>query len=173
MRLRKAEPDEFEAIRSFYWDLIDRLRDRSSTVGWKKGIYPADEFLSESLRNGALYVFDREHDYIASVILNSAWNEGYEGLPWSLDCARRDILVPHALAVRPDLQGRGIGKAVVDEILRIAREQGKKTVRLDLLKGNLAAERLYTGAGFRYVQTKTMFYEDTGWTDFMMYELLL
>lgn len=38
MKLQKASVEEFDKIRNFYWDLIDRTKDRSDTVGWKKGI---------------------------------------------------------------------------------------------------------------------------------------
>ena len=43
-------------------------------------------------------------------------------------------------------------------------------MRLDILGTNAAAERLYTGMGFQFVQAKTMFYEDTGWTEYKLYE---
>ena len=47
----------------------------------------------------------------------------------------------------------------------------EKAVRLDILGTNTTAEKLYTGCDFRFVQAKTMFYEDTGWTEYKMYEL--
>lgn len=173
MRLRCAEKSEYAAVRDFYWEVIDLMQGRTDTVGWKKGIYPSDSFLKESIDCGDLYVIDGEGGYSASVIINSAWNEGYEGLPWSIDCGREDILVPHALAVHPALQGHGLGKTVVGDVIGIARERGIKTVRLDILGGNIAAERLYRSMGFRFVAAKDMFYEDTGWTEFLMYELIL
>ena len=43
----------------------------------------------------------------------------------------------------------------------------------DILSGNDAAERLYTRAGFQFVQAKPMFYEDTGWTEHKMFDLNL
>ena len=36
-----------------------------------------------------------------------------------------------------------------------------KAVRLDVLKGNVPAEMLYTGLGFAFVDSIQMFYEDT------------
>ena len=35
------------------------------------------------------------------------------------------------------------------------------------------AERLYKRAGFRFVAAKEMFYEDTGWMEFRMFEFPL
>lgn len=172
MELRYAESHEYEAVRSFYWELIDQMANRTDTVGWKKGIYPSDLFLRESIENKELYVMDHTEGYAASVILNSRWNPGYEGLPWGIECGRDEILVPHALAVRYTLQGQGIGGKVVGNIIRIAGERKMKTVRLDILHGNTAAERLYAGAGFRFVASREMFYEDTGWTEYRMYEYI-
>lgn len=173
MHLRVAGCEEFEAIRAFYWTLIDKMQNKKDTVGWKKGIYPSDQFLRESLKNKELFVYDGDGGLLACVILNNAWNEGYEGIIWRTDCPREEVLVPHALAVEPDCQGKGIGKTVMQEIIEMARHAGRKTIRLDILKGNTAAERLYTSVGFMYAETRTMFYEDTGWTEFMMYELAL
>ncbi|HJC20253.1 MAG TPA: hypothetical protein H9707_00620 [Candidatus Butyricicoccus avicola] len=46
-------------------------------------------------------------------------------------------------------------------------------MRLDVLAGNIPAERLYVGQGFRYVDTVEMFYADTGRTAFRLYEYAL
>lgn len=81
------------------------------------------------------------------------------------------MLIPHALAVSPELHGKGVGTRLVREVTDLARARGKKAVRLDILGTNTAAERLYTKCGFRFVQAKTMFYEDTGWTEYKMFEL--
>ncbi len=58
-------------------------------------------------------------------------------------------------------------------VLDLARKLGKKSVRLDILGTNYPAEKLYTSMGFRFVQAKEMFYEDTGYTEYRMFELNL
>ncbi len=173
MEFRPAGTGEFGRIREFYWELIDLMADQNDRIGWKKGIYPTDGFLLESLSNGELYTLKDGDELCGCVILNSSYNEGYNGVPWSISCAGNDVLIPHALAVAPGRQGRGLGTLLVSEIISAARSCGKKTVRLDILGTNTAAERLYTRCGFRFVQAKTMFYEDTGWTEYRMFELVL
>lgn len=174
MVFRQCDISEFDTVQNFYWQLIDLMSSRTDTVGWKKGIYPSDDFLRGSLEAGELYALeDEDGRMLATVICNSAYNEGYRGIKWGIDCPDEDALVPHALAVFPTVQGRGIGKQVVRQIIALAEEKGKKTVRLDVLSGNPAAERLYTGMGFRFVEAKTMFYEDTGWKEFRMFEYIL
>jgi ribosomal protein S18 acetylase RimI-like enzyme len=54
-----------------------------------------------------------------------------------------------------------------------ARQEKQKVIRLDVLKGNVPAEKLYSGMGFEYLHTLPMFYEDTGWTDYELYEYRL
>lgn len=173
MIFQKAHSNDFERIKSFYWDLIDEMQDQNDVIGWKKGIYPTDEFLQESLLRGELFTLEEDGQLYACTVLNSESNEGYAGTPWSLNCRDDEVLIPHALGVRPAQQGKGVGQRVVEEILQYARVNGKKAVRLDILGQNAVAEKLYTKCGIQFVQAKTMFYEDTGWTEFKMYEFNL
>ncbi len=170
MVFQKAKAEVFADIRDFYWNLIEAMTEQNDKIGWKKGIYPADDFLQASLSNGELYTLREGNKLCACVILNSACNEGYAGIPWSINCSSEEVLVPHALAVAPEQQGQGIGRRIVSEILNLARLKNKKAVRLDILGTNTAAEKLYTSCGFRFVQAKTMYYEDTGWTEYKMFE---
>lgn len=170
MDLTKATPEEFSEVRDFYWDLIDRIGDNSQTVKWEKGVYSSNGFLKDSLEKGDLYLRKSPAAILAAVIVNSAPNPGYADIPWNVPCAETEVLIPHALAVNPDCRGQGIGRSVVRDVIEIAGQRGKKAVRLDVLGSNFAAEKLYLSAGFRFVCTKSMFYEDTGWADFRMYE---
>ncbi len=170
MVFQKANLNDFERIKNFYWDLIDEMQDQNDVIGWKKGVYPTDAFLQDSLRRGELFTLEEGGQLYACAVLNSASNEGYAGIPWHLNCRDDEVLIPHALGVRPAQQGKGIGRRIVEEILQYAKGAGKKAVRLDILGKNAAAEKLYTKCGFQFVQAKTMFYEDTGWTEFKMYE---
>lgn len=170
MEFQKAEMGEFPVIKKFYWDLIDAMINQNDRIGWKKGIYPTDQFLKDSLEKGELFVLKNDGRLYGCVILNSESNEDYNGVPWRIECGNEEVLIPHALAVSLDHQGMGLGKRIVEEILRLARMEKKKAVRLDILGTNVAAEKLYTGCGFQFVQAKTMYYEDTGWTEYKMYE---
>ena len=167
--MQAARTVEFTEIRSFYWNLIDQMD--TDKIGWKKGIYPTDAFLTESLQKGELYTLRENGVLCACVILNEEYNEGYNGLPWCISCKADEVWIPHALAVDPSIQGKGIGRRLMAEIRQVAKQKGKKVIRLDILGTNERAERLYTGVGFRFVAAKEMFYEDTGWTEYKMFEL--
>lgn len=62
---------------------------------------------------------------------------------------------------------------MVKKVIDTARENNVKTIRLDVLEGNIPAEKVYRKMGFRYVDTIPMFYEDTGWTDFRLFEYII
>ena len=170
---QQAHIHEFTHIKYFYWHLIDSMKEQHDKIGWKKGIYPTDFFIHDSLSHGELFTLKKDGQLYAVVILNSESNSGYADIPWSLECNAEDVLIPHALAVSPEQQGKGIGEKFVKEIIKYAKMKNKKVVRLDILGTNNAAEKLYIKCGFQFVQTKLMFYEDTGWTEYKLFEHLL
>lgn len=176
MKFQKASVTDFHIIQKFYWDVIDDIHMsnvNNENLGWEKGVYPSDNFIQNSLAKGELYTLTEKNTLYACVILNSEHNEGYDNCAWSIACDPNDVLTPHALTVNPALQGKGIGKIVVENILNIAKATLKKSIRLDVLGACKAAERLYTSCGFQFVEAKEMFYEDTGWTEYKMFELNL
>lgn len=172
MIFEKAEKSDFEKIKNFYWLLIDEMKEKSHMIGWKKGIYPSDEYIAESLDLGEMFVL-KDEEIFACVILNSRSNDGYDGVKWSVMCKESDVLIPHALAVKPSVQGKGFGRELMKNIIAFTTEEEKKALRLDILGTNYMAEGLYRSMGFKFVEAKNMFYEDTGWTEYKMFELNL
>lgn len=70
------------------------------------------------------------------------------------------------MCVSPDARGRGIGRAVLDQVIEAAREWGVTELRLAVTVGNQAARNLYTAAGFttygiepRSLRLDTRFYD--------------
>lgn len=59
---------------------------------------------------------------------------------------------------------------MVKEAIIIAGENCNKAIRLDVLGSNIPAQKLYTNMGFQYIDTIKLFYEDTGLTDYLLYE---
>jgi ribosomal protein S18 acetylase RimI-like enzyme len=67
------------------------------------------------------------------------------GACWLTGDGRRLYL--HHFAIRPDRQGRGLGKLLLGEALRVCRELGLP-VKLEVHRGNAPAIGLYEQAGF-------------------------
>jgi ribosomal protein S18 acetylase RimI-like enzyme len=60
------------------------------------------------------------------------------------------------LCVAPDMQGRGVGTALLDAIATEAQARGYRAVRLDVVDTNPRAQALYAREGFHVVRTTQM-----------------
>ena len=170
LEVRKAVPEEYETVAAFYDSVIDGMEGAEYHPAWEKGVYPAYETLKESIERGELFLGFLDGKLACATIMNDRQSDGSEGEPWKFVVPDEEIRIFHALTVHPDFAGKGLGKQFVTAGMNLAKEQGAKAMRLDVLKGNVPAERLYPACGFVFVSNKVMFYEDTGWTDFILYE---
>ncbi len=66
------------------------------------------------------------------------------------------------LAVTPERRRRGLGRRLLGLVLQIGQKMGMEKVHLEVRRGNLAAQRLYAGFGFRQVGLRKAYYPDTG-----------
>jgi ribosomal protein S18 acetylase RimI-like enzyme len=63
------------------------------------------------------------------------------------------------VGVAPSQQGRGIGKAIMKEILNLGQELGCKNAWVLTERGNEPANRLYRSAGGKTGEEETLMYE--------------
>lgn len=173
LSIRKADPHELENIRTFYHQLTDACQRAHYDIGWKNDIYPSPEFLKESLSAGELYIGLMNGRMASAMILNHKCNDGYQDITWPAALPPASITLIHALGVHPEYAGQHIGRRMVEFAADKAKTAGQKALRLDVLKGNTPAEKLYTRFGFQPRGVVRMYYEDTGWTDYEVYEYLL
>ena len=104
--------------------------------------------------------------------------ERSKSLAWSsivlaLGNIKEEVVERPILAVHPEQRGKGLARNLMEHIVGSERKAGKKALRLDVIENNTAAEGLYQKLGFRYIQTKTLFYEVVGEMTFKMFELVL
>lgn len=92
-------------------------------------------------------------------------------MPWKLEAADDEVCVVHILCVAPEFQKKGIAARTMRDVIEMSRESGKKAVRLDAMKCNTPARRLYESLGFSTAAERNWHTENAGWTDFILYEL--
>ena len=160
MQIVKADTKDYPAVREFYYALTDEMEQAEFTPGWIRDIYPTQEYLKDSIRKGELYI-------------GRCGEEAYRQVKWSVEAGDSEVLMIHTLGVRRKFSGRGLAKQLVQEVIDMAENSGIRAIRLDVLKGNLPAEKVYLKMGFRYVDTLPMYYEDTGITDYKAFERLI
>ena len=173
MKIRKASDDDYEAVRNLYYRITDGMLQMGLTNSWQHDVYPSQEFIKGAIASGTLYIGFLEDIPVSAMVLNRECNDGYERVVWPSDIPMADAMVIHALGVHTDYCGRGIAGEMTRFAISEARHNGAHVLRLDVLEGNNAAEKVYVSAGFVYAGTVTMFYEDTGWVPFRLFECLL
>ncbi len=73
------------------------------------------------------------------------------------DRSRGHIL---AIAVHPAERRKHVGKRLIAESLKDLRCRGVKTVRLEVRRSNVEAQRFYEDLGFQYAYTIEAYYDD-------------
>ncbi|MCB5246998.1 MAG: GNAT family N-acetyltransferase [Candidatus Cloacimonetes bacterium] len=87
-----------------------------------------------------------QHNLDHGGIMLLAWlDEALAGTAWLSHDFRR--LYIHHMAVSPKLQNRGIGRALLEEALALARDRGWQA-KLEVHRDNPAARHLYASCGF-------------------------
>ncbi len=69
---------------------------------------------------------------------------------------REDALFVHSLSVSPFKRKRGVGFFVLFKMEKLARRMKLSWLELEVLKGNVPAQRLYWKFGFRFYSEKAM-----------------
>ena len=173
MEIRAAGPEEEEAVVSFYGEMIDKMQACEYRPTWKLGVYPTGEGLRALVEKRQVFLGLEGQRIVAAMVLNHDCNESYADVHWETSAAEDEITVLHLLCVLPEFGGGGRGRQMLDFARNYAAAGAQKVIRLDVMEENLPAIRLYDAAGFRRLETRRMFYESTGWTNFVMYEYAL
>lgn len=79
------------------------------------------------------------------IMLLAHWDDALAGTAWLSHDWRR--LYIHHMAVSPGFQNHGIGRGLLEEALRVAREKGWQA-KLEVHADNAAARHLYSSCGF-------------------------
>ena len=96
------------------------------------------------------------HPYVAAV--QDGEVVGYAGLV----VAPPDEAWVNNMAVRRDHQRRGIGRALLEELLAIARRNGARHTLLEVAADNTPAQALYDSYGFEVIGLRKNYYQASG-----------
>lgn len=173
INIQLAKEAQYQSVRAFYHCLIDCMKHAPYSPKWKKDVYPTIDFLVQSIRNKELYIGVEDGTIVSCMVLNHAYNDGYKDITWLVDVENSQLYVIHILGVHPSKTRSGIAKCMVQKAIEEAKLHHIKTIRLDVLKENLPAKQAYVKMGFQYIDARAMYYEDTGWTDFELYEYVI
>ena len=83
-------------------------------------------------------------------------------------------VVEHSVYVAEAARGRGVGRLLLDELVRVAPEYGIWTIQTSVFESNAATVALHESAGFRRVgRRERIARRDGEWRDTLLLELRL
>ncbi len=170
LQVRQALPEDLGAVVTLYDGIIELFQAQTGNMGWRKGVYPTEADFQKAIQAGTLYVGELEDGLAAGMIITQGTDKSYGDAPWQVEAEDEETAVIHTLGVSPRFTGRGLALQMAQGARALAREKGWRALRLDVLKENEPAHRLYRRAGFQYICTKKIFYESVGLADFVIYE---
>ncbi len=118
----------------------------------QNGIYQWDRFypnrfvIRRDLKEGHTFGLKQNGVVVGAVVLDGKQSSRYSTVNW-LDSNGKAACI-HRLAVHPDLQGKGLGKRLLQYAEDCALAQGYSSVRLDVYSGNPAAVAMYQRHGY-------------------------
>ena len=171
MKLDKATINDFESVIRFYDDVTLHTPEMETYARWKKGQHPTEEGIKAYIEEGSMYLY-KENDAIAGAMAVTMYQgEDYHAIEWAKQVEDNEAAVIHILAVNPDYQGSGVGTEMIREAINLSVDSGMKSIRLDALASNTPAHKIYKRIGFEYRGKQHLYAENTGWTDFLFFEL--
>ena len=160
--------NELEAILQLTRACGQHMRDNGIDQ-WDEH-YPDRAVLVNDLQTETLFAYREGDEILGDVVLNETQDEEYGDVSWSTSQDYRNIVV-HRLAVRPDQQGRGLGRKLMDFAEQWARDNRYDAIRLDTYSQNPRNQRFYTNRGYRDLGPVYLKYKKEH--PYYCYELLL
>jgi GNAT superfamily N-acetyltransferase len=134
--IRDAAPDERDAMQAMTLVAYEQYAEALSRVWWERYRQVLLDALGAT-EPVARIVAARDGQIVGGVLL----------YPPSLE-AERELPMIRLLAVSPSARGDGVGRMLMDECLRRARQSGAPAITLHTMEIMAVARRMYEGMGF-------------------------
>ena len=170
LSIHSAMQAELPAVWRFYEEVCAAQKGSAYSPGWHIGVYPDRDELSAHIAAGEVLLAECEGRIAAAGVLTGRDDPLYADAAWRHPAAPEDVSVLHLFALHPDFRGQRLAGAVLERLAERAERNGKRYLRLDVVKGNLPAERLYQKHGFVFCEERDLYYEDTGEITVRLYE---
>jgi L-amino acid N-acyltransferase len=161
VEIRLAQVADAEAIRAIYNHEVLR-----STVTF--------DLRPRSLAEQKAWLQARSGAHAVIVALDADEIVGFASLSAFRDRPAYATSVEDSIYVRSDQRGTGVGRALLDELLKLATQHGFHTVFARIVGGHEASIALHRAAGFEIVGTEREVGRKFGrWLDVMVMQRLL
>lgn len=143
MQFRKANLSDLQEIKTVYRAIVADM-DKNGVSIWDE-VYPCD-FFEQDILNGNLYaLFDDKGRFVSAFALLNE-DGGNSKVAWKYNA--KAPLYMYRLGVNPQNARQGIGKAMIKNAIRTAKELGADSLRLLVSDINIPAIALYEKMDF-------------------------
>lgn len=150
-RIRKADKNDFTAVKKIYDNIHTEEESGRATTGWVRGIYPEAKTIEDALERNDLFVAETEDIIVGTAIFNQTQLDSYKNAKWQHEVKDNEIMVMHTLVIDPSQKGKGIGKEVAQFYEQYALENGCHYLRIDTNAKNTAARSFYKKLGYKEI----------------------
>jgi len=159
--IRLAGPEDAEAIRAIYNPEVTE-----STVTF--------DLVPRSLEAQRTWLAEHAGVHPAIVVVEDGVVVGFGCLAPYRPRPAYSTTVENSIYIRRDRQGRGYGRAILEELLRLATRHGFHAVMARIVDGHLASIALHRSCGFEMVGVEREVGRKFGrWLDVVLMERLL
>ena len=111
--IRLATKNDIAAVAESYDQLLKHEQINGGFSNWILGVYPTIQVAEETVKNGTMYVLDKDGEVCASMIINNEQANEYEYIDWLYPAEKEKVLVVHTLCIPPKSARKGYGKQMV------------------------------------------------------------
>lgn len=170
LEIRQCTLREIAETGDFYDRVTYELEHHINYPKWSYKIYPSTAAVREAATSGTQYIAREDGRLAGAFVLNDNPGGLYERGQWSRALPRGEYAVLHMLAAAPELQGCGVGRAMVQWALEQSAALGYRALRLDVVPTNTPGIRLYESMGFTCAGEVDLGREGAGIPRFRLYE---
>lgn len=149
MQFRKSVKEDIPGIMKMIRQAQDYMRE-SNIDQWQDG-YPDEAAFEDDIAKGCSYVMEEEGNLIGTMAVlfdgEPTYDRIYEGA-WKTQMQKYAAI--HRVAVDARHKGRGIAGAMLEEVEKMCRERGVRSMKNDTHRDNLSMQRMLAKNGFEY-----------------------
>lgn len=144
--MRKAVKEDIEDIMKIIKETIEEMRTYNNTQ-WDEN-YPQEKDFMEDIKNGDLFVVEREGKLAGFVCINKEAPVEYAGLNWSSD---KEAVIVHRMAVSLKYRKCGIGSELMKVADDFALRSNIKYLKIDTYSINKKMNALIKKFNYNFV----------------------
>ena len=145
MEIRLAHKEDVPAIMHLVKKVVPLMR-ATGNFQWGDD-YPNPEVFEKDIAIGQLWVAELDGKIGGVSAITTDQDPEYADAGWDIT---EEAIVTHRLAVDPDLQGKGIAKALMQQAEVVANNRGIKILRVDTNTENKATNALFPKLGYDF-----------------------